>query len=245
VFADARAGDRIYFDDGRISGLISDVQPGELLVRITHTFGRVARLGADKGINLPDTRLNLEGLTPADLRNLDIAVELGDMVGLSFVRQASDVHRLVAEIRKRGVNSMGIVLKIETRQGFEQLPRILLAAMQSPPAGIMVARGDLAVEVGFERLAEVQEEILWLCEASHMPVIWATQVLESMAKQGLPSRAEVTDAAMSGRAECVMLNKGAHIVETLQFLSGVLHRMRAHQEKKTSMLRRLEVSRIL
>ena len=106
----------------------------------------------------------------------------------------------------------------------------------------MVARGDLAVEIGFERLAEVQEEILWLSEAAHIPVIWAMQVLETLAKTGMPSRAEVTDAAMGGRAECVMLNKGEHVVEAVRFLDNVLHRMQAHQLKKRSMLRRLAVA---
>ena len=96
----------------------------------------------------------------------------------------------------------------------------------------MVARGDLGVEIGFERMAEIQEEILWLCEAAHVPVIWATQVLESLAKRGLPSRAEVTDAAMSGRAEGVMLNKGPHILLALDFLCDVLARMKGHQIEK-------------
>jgi len=99
------------------------------------------------------------------------------------------------------------VLKIENRQAFENLPRILLTSLRSPPVGVMVARGDLAVEVGFERLSEVQEEILWLCEAAHVPVVWATQILEGMAKKGAPSRAEISDAVMSSRAECAMLNK--------------------------------------
>jgi pyruvate kinase len=108
----------------------------------------------------------------------------------------------------------------------------------------MVARGDLAVEVGFERLAEVQEEILWLCEAAHIPVIWATQVLESMAKRGIPSRAEVSDAALAVRAECVMLNKGPYIVETVQFLNGVLERMSGHQVKRRPVSRRLAVSQL-
>jgi pyruvate kinase len=103
----------------------------------------------------------------------------------------------------------------------------------------MIARGDLAVELGYERLAEVQEEILWLAEAAHVPLIWATQVLESMAKRGLPSRAEITDAAMGERAECVMLNKGPHVLEAIQALDDILLRMEAHQHKKRSMLRRL------
>jgi pyruvate kinase len=114
--------------------------------------------------------------------------------------------------------------------------------MRHPPVAVMVARGDLGVEVGFERLSEVQEEILWLCEAAHVPVIWATQVLESLAKGGMPSRAEVTDAAMGSRAECVMLNKGPYIHETLRFLTDVLGRMEEHQHKKSSRLRKLRVS---
>jgi pyruvate kinase len=121
---------------------------------------------------------------------------------------------------------------------------MLLTAMRRPPIGVMVARGDMGVELGFERLAEVQEEILWICEAAHVPVIWATQVLESLAKKGLPSRAEVTDAAMGGRAECVMLNKGPHMLHTVEFLGDILMRMEQHQVKKLSMFRRLRVSAI-
>ena len=86
----------------------------------------------------------------------------------------------------------------------------------------MIARGDLAVEVGFERLAEVQEEILWLCEASHVPAIWATQVLDTLARTGVPSRAEVTDAAASVAAECVMLNKGPFVDEAVRALADIL-----------------------
>ncbi|HTQ08558.1 MAG TPA: pyruvate kinase [Fimbriimonadaceae bacterium] len=104
---------------------------------------------------------------------------------------------------------------METRTAFENLPELLLAALRLHRAGVMIARGDLLVEIGYERLAEVQEEILWLCEAAHVPVIWATQVLEGLAQKGLPSRAEITDAAMGVRAECVMLNKGPHIIEAV------------------------------
>jgi pyruvate kinase len=100
----------------------------------------------------------------------------------------------------------------------------------------MIARGDLAVEIGFDRLSEIQEEILWLCEAAQIPVIWATQVLEGMVQGGQASRAEVTDAAMSQRAECVMLNKGPHVAEAVRFLRGVLARMDRHQSKKSPRL---------
>jgi pyruvate kinase len=84
--------------------------------------------------------------------------------------------------------------------------------------------GDLAVECGFERLAEIQEEILWLCEASHVQVIWATQVLESASTDGFASRAEITDVAMSEGAECVMLNKGPHICEAVKVLDDIPRR---------------------
>jgi len=112
--------------------------------------------------------------------------------------------------------------------------------MRRPAAGVMIARGDLAVECGFERMAEIQEEILWVCEAAHMPVVWATQVLETLAKTGLPSRAEITDAAMGERAECVMLNKGPHLRDAVSALDDILVRMQNHQVKKSSMLRRLK-----
>jgi pyruvate kinase len=136
------------------------------------------------------------------------------------------------------------VLKIEARQAFERLPNLILAAMRQYPAGVMIARGDLAIECGYERMAEVQEEILWICEAAHMPVIWATQVLESLAKTGQPSRAEISDAAMGGRAECVMLNKGPHIVAAVAALDDILHRMQDHQAKKSSRLRLLHLQAI-
>ena len=242
VFADVQVGQRILFDDGKIGGLIEEVAGDRLRVRITQTCAGGARLCADKGINLPDSSLCVASLSEQDLAHLDFAVAHADMVGLSFVRSPQDVLDLERELDLRGGSQLGIVLKVETRVAFEQLPNLLLTVLQSPPVGVMVARGDLAVEVGFERLAEVQEQILWLCEAAHVPVIWATQVLESLAKKGLPSRAEVTDAAMSGRAECVMLNKGPHVLHAVRFLDDVMTRMQAHQTKKRAELRKLSVS---
>jgi pyruvate kinase len=132
-----------------------------------------------------------------------------------------------------------IVVKIETPQAVLHLPELIVQAAGRQPLGIMVARGDLAVEIGYQRLAEIQEEILWLSEAAHIPVIWATQVLEHLVKKGIPSRAEVTDAAMAERAECVMLNKGPFIAESVSILGNVLERMEAHQLKKTPQLRAL------
>ena len=168
-----------------------------------------------------------------------MAARLADMVGLSFVQRAQDVEELRNRLAALGAGHLGIVLKIETRRAFENLPALMLSAMASPASGLMIARGDLAVECGHERLAEIQEELLWAAEAAHMPVIWATQVLETLAKTGLPSRAEITDAAMGERAECVMLNKGPHILQAMHTLDGILRRMQGHQSKKRSLLRAL------
>ncbi len=244
VFAFIKEGERIFFDDGKIGGIVRRVSKSGLQVEITATAASGAKLRSDKGINLPDTDLKLPALNEKDRADLAFAARHADMIGMSFVRKPSDVEEVQRALDQAGATDVGIVLKIETVAAFENLPKLLLQGLQTMPLGVMVARGDLAVEAGFERLAEVQEEILWLCEAAHVPVIWATQVLETMAKKGMPSRAEVTDAAMSGRAECVMLNKGPYIVEAVRFLEGVLERMKRHQRKKASMLRRLKISEL-
>jgi pyruvate kinase len=245
IFGDVRAGERIWFDDGKIGGAIVKVETDRLHVRITHARVQGEKLRGDKGINLPDSALRLPALTAKDNEDLKFVVQHADMVGLSFAGGAADVQLLHEELQRLGGQRLGIVLKIETRRGFENLPCMLLKAMRMPCAGVMIARGDLAVECGYERLAEVQEEILWVCEAAHLPVIWATQVLENLAKGGTASRAEITDAAMGHRAECVMLNKGPYIVQAVQALDDILQRMQAHQSKKQSMLRELRLARAL
>jgi len=242
VFDGVRAGELIWFDDGKIGGVIERVEPERVAVRITHARPGGARLGADKGINLPDSGLQLAAITAKDVEDLAFAARHADIVEMSFANTAHDVETLQQHLARLTDRPPAVVLKIETRRGFESLPEMLLTAMRSPCCGVMIARGDLAVECGFERLAEVQEEILWICEAAHIPVIWATQVLETLAKQGMPSRAEITDAAMGHRAECVMLNKGPHVLSAVRALDDILRRMQAHQTKKRSMLRELRLA---
>ena len=234
-----RPGLQVLIDDGKIQAIVRQMTADVASLEITRVPPKGAKLRSDRGINLPEAHLSLPSLTRKDLEDLKFVAEHADMVGLSFVQRPEDISQLQEHLHRLGKTDLGIVLKIETRRGFENLPSLLWAAMRSEAVGVMIARGDLAVEVGYERLAEVQEEILWLCEAAHLPVIWATQVLETLAKQGLPSRAEITDAAMSERAECVMLNKGPHIQQAVTVLDSILRRMQAHQSKKTSMLRQL------
>ena len=237
-----RPGEPISLDDGKIGGIVRTVAPEKVAVEITRARPTGEKLGAEKGINVPDSQLSLSSLTKDDLKALPFVVKNADIVGYSFVRKEADVRELQARLADLGGENLGIILKIETREGFDQLPSLLLAAMRSRAVGVMISRGDLAIECGYQRLAEVQEEILWICEAAHMPVIWATQVLESLAKTGVPSRSEITDAAMGERAECVMLNKGPYIVTAVRILDDILRRMQSHQEKKRSMLRKLHVA---
>ncbi|MFN0067780.1 MAG: pyruvate kinase [Limisphaerales bacterium] len=244
AFAAVKAGDPVRFDDGRLEGVVRGNDGGCIEVEITQAGPAGTRLRGGKGISFPETALALGGLTAKDLSYLGFVARHADLVGLSFVNDPADVLRLQAELRTRGAAGAGIVLKIETQRAFARLPELLFTAMRAPRAGVMIARGDLAVECGWERLAEVQEEILWFCEAAHMPVIWATQVLESLAKKGVPSRSEITDAAMSQRAECVMLNKGPHIVAAIRSLDQILTRMAGHQAKKSPQLRRLGIARL-
>jgi pyruvate kinase len=239
AFSTVQPGERIWFDDGKIGGVVRKVGTDEVHVEITQSRPKGGHLRSDKGINLPDSALSLDALTEKDLADLPFVAKHADIVGLSFVRRPEDIAVLSGRLQELGAADKGVVLKIESRQAFEALPDLLTAALRLPRSGIMIARGDLLVECGYERLAEIQEEILWLCEAAHLPVIWATQVLESLAQKGIPSRAEITDAAMGGRAECVMLNKGPHILEAIEILDSILRRMQSHQAKKTSRLRRL------
>ena len=233
---DVRPGERVWFDDGRIGGVIRHVGSTDVEVAITHANTVGLTLGADKGINLPDSTLRVPPLTAKDLEDLRFIATHADIVGYSFVRTAEDVRALQAHLHALDRPGLPLILKVETRRAFQHLPSLLIAVMHSAASGVMIARGDLAVECGFERLAEVQEEILWMAEASHMPVIWATQVLETLAKEGIPTRAEITDAAMAERAECVMLNKGPYILDAARALATILTRMQAHRRKARMML---------
>jgi pyruvate kinase len=235
-----RIGDRVWFDDGRIGAVVRRRVGRGVELEITDAQPAGERLMADKGINLPDTALDLPALTDKDLADLTTVARCADLVGLSFAQSAPDVVALRAGLAAHGGAGLGLLLKIETRRGFEHLPEMLMAAMAAPAAGVMIARGDLAVECGFGRLAEVQEEILWACEAAHLPVVWATQVLETLARTGRPSRAEITDAAMGVRAECVMLNKGPHVLQAVRLLDDILCRMQTHQTKKRPQMRALK-----
>lgn len=243
IFEQVKVGEPILFDDGQIAGVIVKADNMELEVEITRTKIGGSLLRADKGVNLPESQLSIRGLTAKDKRDLPFIAANADVVNLSFVNAAADVRDLIDELAALdALDKLGIILKIETQAGFDNLLDILLEGMRVYPLGLMIARGDLAIEVGWENIGRVQEEIMGLCQAAHLPDIWATQVLENLAKKGLPSRAEITDAVMSQRAECVMLNKGGYILQALQLLDAILRSMSSYQEKNAPMLPAMEAA---
>jgi len=234
-------GATAWIDDGRIGARVEALTDQGVLLRITHASLKGSKLRPDKGLNFPDTDLQLSPLTDKDRQDLDFVAAHADIVGYSFVQSADDIKLLQQELAARMPQSreIAIMAKIETPQAVSNLPELIVQAAGQQPFAVMIARGDLAIAIGYQRLAEIQEEILWLSEAAHIPVIWATQVLENLVKKGIPSRAEMTDAAMAEQAECVMLNKGSFVAEAVTMLDDVLTRMQAHQSKKTPQLRAL------
>jgi pyruvate kinase len=242
VLERVRSGERVIMDDGKLEALVESIGPDGLRCRIRHSLKTPTRLRSGKGIAFPDSDLSHNALGPHDEIALAFALEHADGIEASFVNDAQDVTLLTERLRAAGKPHFGLVLKLETRQAMRSLPDILFEALRYHPVGLMIARGDLAVEMSFERLAEMQEEVLWFGEACHLPVIWATQVLDTLAHTGVPTRAEVTDAAMSMRAECVMLNKGPHLAASVRMLANIIGRMEAHQYKKRALYRPLQMA---
>jgi pyruvate kinase len=208
-------------------------------LRITYAKDKGSKLKADKGINFPESKLKISGLTAKDKQDLAFVAENADTVNLSFVNKSDDVALYLKEITKYD-RRPGLILKIETQKGFKNLPHILLHAMKTYPVGVMIARGDLAIETGWKNFASIQEEIMRISEAAYIPVVWATQVLDNLAKKGVPTRSEITDAALAQRAECVMLNKGTYIEKAVKTLDKILRRMQKFQNKKQTILPQLE-----
>jgi len=234
--------ERVYIDDGIIKGIIEKVKGNRAAMRIVRIASKKQLIRDGKGINFPDSEISIPSLTDYDKACLPFICEYADMVGYSFVRTASDLATLQQLLKKQSKTPPHIILKIETPAAVINLPDLLFQGMQQKGFAVMIARGDLAVEIGFERMGEIQEEILWLCEAAHAPVIWATQVLETLNKSGIATRSEITDAAHAALAECIMINKGDHTIEVIETLRDILHRIGGHHIKKRFTFRPLSIA---
>ena len=248
IISSLKVGESVLVDDGKIEGEVETVTDDGVIVRVKKLkLQKGVKIKAEKGLNFPRSNFKIDILTDKDKKDLDFVCENADIIGCSFVKDSEDILLVQKEIRKRldeeRAQKIALMVKMETIEGVQNLPDIMVTAAGQNPLCVMIARGDLAVEVGYLRLAELQEEILWICEAADVPVVWATQVLESLVKSGIPTRAEITDAAEGARAECVMLNKGNYILDGVSILNDILEKMQEHQYKKTSKLRALNVAK--
>lgn len=242
IFDVVKVGEPVLFDDGKIQTEIVEVREGEFDVKVIRAKALGTKLKAEKGINFPETTINVGGLTEKDKTDLEFVIKHADVVNFSFVNSSEDVQELLDLFEEmEAPEDLGVILKIETRKAYENLSDILLTAMKLRITGVMIARGDLAVETGWDQIGIIQKEILSMCNAAHTPVVWATQVLENLAKKGLPSRSEITDAVQSIKADCVMLNKGLYIDDAITLLDVILTDQEKYNDKNEAQLPKLEV----
>ena len=199
LFTSVRVGQPLLLDDGKIELEVVGVSPGRLETRVEN--GGV--LSSHKGINVPNTTLRTSALTPKDIEDLRTGISLGvDLVALSFIQSADDVRAARAVAAAAGAPDLAFIAKIEKPQAVEHANDILQVA-----DALMVARGDLGIEMPLESLPAVQKKLIHAARRRGVPAIVATQVLESMVSETRPTRAEVTDAAhaVEEGADAIML----------------------------------------
>lgn len=238
IASHVKVGEKVFIDDGKIGLKVIAKSSHSITCKVTHAKASGTLLKEEKGINFPNTYIETAALTEKDRENMLSVLDFADELSISFCQNAEDVRDLQNLLMQHGRSDIGIVAKIETRKAVANMPEILEQLLAWEKSGVMIARGDLAIEVGFKHMAYIQEALLDICDAAHMPVIWATQVLESQMKKNLPSRAEITDAAMSGRADCVMLNKGAFATDTIGILTSILSEMHLLFKKNRQLLKK-------
>ena len=233
--ADVEAGNTILIDDGLIELHVERVKGTEIYCRIMNG----GELGERKGVNVPNVKIKLPALTDKDKEDIRFGIELGfDYIAASFIRSA-DAIREIRQMLDEGGSSMGIIAKIENAEGLENLDEIIEAS-----DGIMVARGDLGVEIAPEKLPHLQKMMIKKCSAACKVVITATQMLDSMIRNPRPTRAEVSDVANAvyDGTDVVMLSgetaNGKYPVEALKMMAHIVEETESHMngdfyEKRT------------
>ena len=216
---DVQEGSTILIDDGLIGLKVQRVEGADIHCLITNG----GELGEKKGVNVPNVSSRLPGLTEKDIEDIKFGIEEGfDFVAASFVRNAETIEQIRQLITEAG-SSMKIIAKIESQEGLDNLDAIIAAA-----DGIMVARGDLGVEIDAKRLPQLQKEMIHKCNFAGKLVITATQMLDSMIRNPRPTRAEVTDVANAvyNGTDAVMLSgetaAGKYPVEALDMMASIV-----------------------
>lgn len=223
--ADVKEGNRILIDDGLIELHVKSVSGPRIICQVVNG----GELGERKGVNVPGVKIKLPALTDKDREDIRFGMEMGfDFIAASFVRSPEAIEE-IREILKSGDSDMGIIAKIENAEGLENLDAIIEAS-----DGIMVARGDLGVEISPERLPHLQKTMIEKCSEACKPVITATQMLDSMIRNPRPTRAEVTDVANAvyEGTDVVMLSgetaNGKYPVEALKMMAHIVEETESH-----------------
>jgi pyruvate kinase len=236
LHADVKVGNKILIDDGKIEVLVKNIRKNND-VQVEVLMG--GKLSSKKGINLPDTKISLPALTEKDLIDLDFIIEQElDWVALSFVRSVKDIIILRNKLQERKSNTK-IIAKIEKPEALHNIRDIIVES-----DAIMVARGDLGVELPVEQIPLIQRQIIRKCIHRAKPVIVATQMMESMIDRSKPNRSEITDVAnavLEG-ADAVMLSAetatGDHpklVVETMKKIIMEVERTEYHYNREESL----------
>ncbi|HEU4769082.1 MAG TPA: pyruvate kinase, partial [Pyrinomonadaceae bacterium] len=236
-----KVGETILFADGTVSMVVTETEPGRARLKVT----LAGQLRSRQGLNLPGSELAVKSLTDKDLNDLDWTRRHAkdvDFVGLSFVRSADDVARLRRELQARECPAR-IVVKIEKPQAVEHLEEIIAVT-----DCVMVARGDLGVEMDVQRVPAIQKRIIALCNRTHRPVITATQMLNSMEHSNRPTRAEASDVfnAVLDGTDAVMLSGesavGEYPVEAVEMMGRICSEAEAYLESSGRSLRAESIS---
>ena len=216
---DVKPGNTILIDDGLIGLEVKEIRGGDIVCTVRNG----GELGQRKGINVPNVRVNLPGITKKDRDDIIFGIEQGiDFIAASFVRDAEAVKEIRAILKEHNAEHVDIIAKIENSEGIENIDKIVSAA-----DGIMVARGDMGVEIPSYEVPQVQKMIVEKCNQKYKPVIIATQMLDSMIRNPRPTRAEVTDVANAIRegADAIMLSgetaMGKYPVEALKMMAQI------------------------
>lgn len=217
--ADLSVGDHVLIDDGLIDMVVEQLTETDVICRVENG----GPLSNNKSVNVPGAKINLPALTDKDRADLKFAVENDmDFVAASFVRKAADVNEIRAELLRHGGKGVRIISKIENQEGLENLDEIIEAS-----DSIMVARGDLGVEIPLWEVPSVQKKMITKTTMAGKPVVTATQMLDSMTRNPRPTRAEVSDVANAvfDGTSCVMLSgesaNGKYPVETVKTMAKI------------------------
>ena len=233
---DVKPGDTILIDDGLIGLKVKEIQGKDIVCRVVNG----GELGQRKGINVPNVSVNLPGITAKDKKDIIFGIEQGiDFIAASFVRNADAVREIRTILKEHNAEHIEIISKIENSEGIENLDKIIQAS-----DGIMVARGDMGVEIPAYEVPHVQKMIVEKCNQKYKPVIIATQMLDSMIRNPRPTRAEVTDVANAIRegTDAIMLSgetaQGDYPVEAVSTMNRIAQRIESSLEYKALFVER-------